>query len=258
MKNVRLTICLTAAVLFMAAGQGFGIAFNDGGTYNINYTINDGVYVDEADEASGMQTTLNLLEGGSINSVLVAFHNSQVTITGGTVGSVVQTYDSSQVKMFGGTVNALYACGNSQITMSGGTVGDALYATNNGQLTITDGTLGFGLSASGDSRVTMSGGTIARGSLYFGMQLQEQMILAISGFDFAIDGIHVGFGEITSQLGGIWYNDPVRRLTGTLANGDKFDNQFLIGNTAKIVLVPEPATLLLLGLGGLVLRRKNH
>jgi len=40
-------------------------------------------------------------------------------------------------------------------------------------------------------------------------------------------------------------------MTGTLASGDIINNQFRIGNTAKIVLIPEPATFLLLGLGGL-------
>jgi len=47
-------------------------------------------------------------------------------------------------------------------------------------------------------------------------------------------------------------------LTGTLLSGDPINNQFRIGNNAKIVLVPEPATIVLLGLGGLALLRRRR
>lgn len=47
MRNVRITICVMVIILVMSAGQGFGlIQFKDGGTYNIDYTINDDVWVD--------------------------------------------------------------------------------------------------------------------------------------------------------------------------------------------------------------------
>ena len=81
--------------------------------------------------------------------------------------------------------------------------------------------------------------------------------LTIHGSDFAIDGSPVGLGEITSILGGSYWYEPYRRLTGTVANGDIINNQFRIGNDASIVLVPEPATLLLLTLGVLTLRKKR-
>jgi hypothetical protein len=80
--------------------------------------------------------------------------------------------------------------------------------------------------------------------------------LIINGSNFAIDGTPFVSGQITSILGGDFSNEPSRRLTGILANGDIINNQFLIGNTAEIVLVPEPATLLLLGFGMVMLRRK--
>ncbi|MFH1370317.1 MAG: hypothetical protein ABII09_03400 [Planctomycetota bacterium] len=47
MKKSRMTIYLMLAVLFITAGQGLGFTqFKDGATHNINYTINDDVWVD--------------------------------------------------------------------------------------------------------------------------------------------------------------------------------------------------------------------
>jgi hypothetical protein len=42
-----------------------------------------------------------------------------------------------------------------------------------------------------------------------------------------------------------------------LTNGDPINNDFYIATNASIVLVPEPATLLLLGLGAVMLRKKS-
>ena len=47
-------------------------------------------------------------------------------------------------------------------------------------------------------------------------------------------------------------------MTGTLLSDDPINTQFRISENAKIVLVPEPATLLLLGLGGLALLRDRR
>ncbi len=44
--------------------------------------------------------------------------------------------------------------------------------------------------------------------------------MILDGSNFTIDGNPVGFGEITSILGGNCYNEPYRRIIGTLANDD--------------------------------------
>ena len=82
-------------------------------------------------------------------------------------------------------------------------------------------------------------------------------ILTVHGSNFAVDRQPSGYGELTSILGGYSYDEPVRHLTGTLANGEPIDNDFYIGYDAKIILIPEPATLLLLGFGAVMVRKRR-
>jgi hypothetical protein len=254
MKKAEITICLMAAVLFIAAGQGFGwTQFKGGGTHNIDYTINDDVWVDYL--APGMQTTVNLLNSGDIPSPykLQGFNNSRINISGGTV-NYLQTYNSSQVTMSGGTVNYLQTYNSSQVTMSGGTV-NYLQTYNSSQVTMSGGTVNY-LQTYNSSQVTMSGGTVnylqtsgssqvtiycgtISGGFLVGTSANSSATLIIHGSNFAIDGSPVGFDEITSIFGGGCENEPRRRLTGTLACGDTINSQFQIGYNAKIVLISD-------------------
>jgi hypothetical protein len=192
--------------------------------------------------------------GGSLWD-LYAYDISQVTMSGGSVSNFL-TYSSGQAIMSGGSVNySLYAYDSSQVTMSGVSLGWNLYVSTSSHLTMSGGSVGGYLSASSNGLVNWSGGTIAQD-----LRLDSATTLKINGSNFAVDGIPFGFGEIASIFGGSYGNEPHRILTGTLANGDIINNQFRIGETASIVLVPEPATLLLLGLGVPMLSglRKKH
>jgi len=248
---MKTSIFLAIAILFLGIGQGFGATyFNDGGTHNINYSESY-VYVDQG--APGMNTTVNLLNGGSIWKWW-AYEDSRINISGGSVGLWLVPYGRTQVTMSGGITWYLYAYDSSKVTMSGGTATGDLVARGSSQVTLSGGTvMGFLdvgessrltmsggsvsglLGAGGNSQVTLSGGTIAQT-----LDLYQNAILYLDGNNFAIDGAPFTSGEITSVLGGSYENESYRRLTGTLANGTIINNQFRIGNTAKIVLVPKP------------------
>ncbi len=206
------------------------VEFNDGGVWDIDYEIIDDVWVDF--ETPGMGTTLNILEGGSIlpRNLLKGFEDSIINMSGGLIGS-------------------LWAHDNSQVTISGGAIEEGFRAGGNSQVTISGGWLSY-LDAYGSSQVTVSGGLLG-GEI----QLEGNAIVTIEGSDFAVDGIDVGYIELFS-IGGRF--EPYRRLTGTLLNGDSLDSDFRIGNSAKIVLIPEPAMLLLLGFGGMAFVRRRR
>ncbi len=279
---------LVVVVLFVAVGQGFGVVrYEDGGTYDITTTINDDVWVDYL--APGMQTTVNLLGGGSIyNGYLRGYTDSHINIAGGSVGQSLEAKDNSQAMMSGGSIGLhLNALDNSQVTMSGGTVSGHFDAIHNSrvimsggsvggnlsvqdtcQLTMSGGTIGGWLGSMQNSKVTMSGGSVGEnlnashngqvrwigGTVGTDLTVTANGQLIIDGFDFAINGVSVDYGEITSISGGTY----VGLLTGTLANSDIINNQFIINDTSSIILTPEPSTLLLLGLGAVMLRRKRR
>lgn len=76
----------------------------------------------------------------------------------------------------------------------------------------------------------------------------------MDGHDFFLDGLSVPGGS-TFGTGG----QPSRMvaLTCTLANGDLMSNSIRIYDGGALMLVPEPATLSLLGAGTLALLRRR-
>ncbi len=260
-RSVKMTIwallmsaCLGVLPAFSYGGYTY---FNDGGTHNIDYLISPHVYVDY--EAPGMQTTVNLLAGGSVGQGsgwnLYGYNDCHINVSGGAIGGYLYAFDNSQVDISGGWIGeGLEALDNSQVVFSGGTIGRELHAHGSSQVDISGGTIDFHLYTYDNSQVNISGGTI--GSSY--LLVENSSVLSIEGSDFAVDGQLFGYGELSSIYGGSWLDEGWRRLTGTLASGGTIDNDFAIGHDASIVLIPEPATLLLLGLGGLALLRNRR
>jgi hypothetical protein len=89
------------------------------------------------------------------------------------------------------------------------------------------------------------------------LELRDESQIKIFGSDFAVDGQAIGYVELTSILGGSPWAEPYRHLTGVLLSGELINNAFYIGDSARIILIPEPATFALLGLSFLVLRKRR-
>ena len=253
MRNKSLTIWVVVMSVCLGVVPAFGwTQFKDGWTHDITTTINDDVWVDY--QAPGMETTVNWLGGGAMpfGYELHGYNDSHINMFGGSIGGYLRSYDNSHVNVSGGSIYQLWTYDNSQVNVSGGSIGHNLWAYDNSQVNVSGGSIGNRLWTYDNSQVDFSGGLV-NGELV----TEYSSELTIHGSDFAVDGQLFGFGELASILGGHYGNEPSRRLTGTLSNGDPLDNEFYIGDDAKIVLTPEPTTLLLLGLGALMSRRKR-
>jgi len=139
----------------------------------------------------------------------------------------------------------------SQVNMSGGSIGSGLLTWDNSQSVITGGLIASDIYAFGDSYIEIYGSMIEDI-----LNVRDNSLVEIYGSNFAVDGIPVGYGPITegtiNELGML-----TGTLTGTLDSGELINNSFNIDPDASIYLVPEPATLLLFGLGTWFLRRNR-
>ncbi len=131
-----------------------------------------------------------------------------------------------------------------------------LFGFNNSRINISGGSVGRWLRTYDSSEVTVSGGSIGD-SIFAGYDSPDNSVITFVGSDFAVDGEAFGYGELSSIFGRGYWGEPSRRLTGTLASMDLLNNDFYIGGDSRIVLVPEPGTVLLLGLGAVMLRKRR-
>lgn len=239
MRKRNMTIWVTVLVLSLVTPQIMGrVVFDDGQIHNIDYEINDEVFVDLA--APEMYTTVNLLPGGNIYYCLEAYNNSRVNIYGGRIGEALGADDSSQINISGGSIQYLDAEDSSEVTISGGFIEQNLYSIESSHVTVTGGSIGYEIIAGIPTHP------------HYGHYFDESIITFV-GSNFAINGQSVNYGWYSVfdyPSGGI--------LTGTLANEVTLNNPFFVREGSSIVLVPEPATILLLGLGAMMLRKKRN
>ena len=254
MKGKRVKI-LVAAVLFACNSPVMGwIQFNDGGVWHVDYEINDDVWVDYL--LPGMRTTVNILDGTSIQRPyrVISWEDSVVNIFGGSV-TKFDAYGNSQVTISGGSVTDLHMYEGSEVTLSAGRVESEFQTYGNTQAIVSGGSVRY-IDARDSSQVSISGGSITGDRFWVGGSSQVAVsggvlagdlmvlsngVLAISGSAFAVDGTPVGYTELVSILGGNYPDEPHRRLTGTLLSGEPINNDFRIGESGKIVLVPSAA-----------------
>ena len=230
-KSIRKAIFLLLMVL---SSPVTAVIFEDGGYHLINdNTYQDGwVYLD-SNIANVPGTHLELTDGGSIGW-LFPYNNSMATINGGSIGELWANDNSTVTFNGGSTGDDLWASGNSTVEVTGGLIGDALSSHDSSMIKLSGGSIGGGLSASGNSIIYLygSGFSVAGQTLKYGDSLRD-------------------YGTVGSYITGT--------ITGILQDDSVLNNTFSIptATNADIIVVPEPVSILLFGLGGFLIRRKK-
>lgn len=248
MRSKAIFVLVIMVLLFAFENQSQAdIDIQDGGVHVIDHNQYSSrsiyVYVDRTIN-NNPGTHLDLVNGGNIGK-LYMFQKSSLNMTGGTINSLLRGWGNSTITISGGSIYDFYTLDNSTATMTGGMV---------------QGTLAAGFN----SIITMSGGSFGKTMAYY------NGIINLVGTDFKVDGTPLSYGDKLSNFAtfypiipdgqGYYTNCYSGTITGRLADGSYLNNTFIIDatGTANIYVVPEPATLLLLGLGGLVLRKHRR
>ena len=172
-------------------------------------------------------STFTFLQGS--NAVLHRGYGSSTTIMlgGGTYDT--QLFDSAVMRVYAGFPGQ-----------------EGTFVTDDAYLEILGGNpLSYnGFAVDGRGRADIhSGATWDAGEW---MSVEEQGVVQLFGQNFLLDGVPVGFGDITALPGGATRSGNIQ---GTLESGDLIDMEFYVSGAGILRLVPEPGTGLLMALG---------
>lgn len=136
--------------------------------------------------------------------------------------------------------------------VDGGSIsGDVRIEYDGASFTMSGGSIGGNIAALSSSPVTITGGTIGQSILLDSSSAYGyDGDVYIYGSDFKINGEPVPYGSVR----GI---NKYGTLTGTLLTGDSINNYYSHAGSNDLILMPfpEPASLLLLLSGAILLRR---
>jgi hypothetical protein len=257
------SILVGAIVILLITTELQAMIFHDGGIHEVSGRVQDSIEV--YDGLNDQATVLNVkvyAEDTEIWEGVDIYGHSQINVNPDMssgriyIGHGIFSYNYSHIAVYGGEItpagdfSAIYTADYSTATITGGNIKGTVMAINNSKIDISGGVIHGGihpgfLRAEENGEIVLSG---AEGT--FGAELHSwnagKIIIHGSNFNYPI-------GPITDLSG---------TLTGTLLDGSVINSTFyrITGNTptGSIILIPEPATLLLLGLGTVFLIRKQQ
>ena len=258
---MRRCFLLAAFIMYFFNPMVMALTLSDGQSHTIGTYYNSGLELDpDNDIIPG--THVNLIEGGEFFGGIYLYHHSTIDINGGTVMAFVYAQGDSVVTITDGLIRGYSsATSNSTVNILGGYT-EHFSLGSNANLFMSGGTLG-GLGCGGNSTGTVSGGSIERN-----LVVGDNGIIYLNGTDFEVNGQTLSYGDHLSDFVPITesfetHYQRTGTITGTLANGTALNNTFNIMYwngivvPADIIIIPEPATLALLGLGGFWLHKRR-
>lgn len=243
--------------IFVVSSTRAGVVyFEDGGYYSVTDAQykNDSIFLD-TNTINSPGTHLELFDGGSVFAVN-ARHNSVVTITGGSIEMRLEMLGSSNATINNGSIGGIWTGDKSNLQVYDGTITGDIESMGNAMVSIYGGVIEGDVEAWYDCITEIYGGTIGKWLQVFG-----DGVIYLYGTEFMVGDHILSHGDSLRNYGTINGNEIYGTITGRLQDGSMLNNTFSIyglNTTADIIVIPEPGTLLLLGAGGLLLRRKRN
>lgn len=270
--KMKILFCIIISLIIFASPLKATISWNDGVTHTINSPINELIVVDYYNLGEG--TTVEIVNGGSI-TYLDSYHNSRINIYGGSGGSI-SAINNTILSMYGGTFAGIAGggLGLGYINIFDGQITGQFSISDSFQASIYNGSIGT-IYANGDKEIFIYDGkfnkihtgglsiaSIFGGLINEDLQTSYNSMINLNGTNFYVNGNLMQYGQSAKLYGipGINSNGAEYlggTITGTLSNGDSLNVPFRIYENSDITFVPEPATIMLLSIGMLFLRKRK-
>jgi hypothetical protein len=272
---IKKALLISLFIVFISIDSEAVQYYEDGQSHDISTALNDSIYIYNVNmDRDGNPTTVNLRSGGGVYDVEVN-DTSSFNMYDGSVDNIIYTAHSQGI-ILGGTGTEINVTGESSVTLSGGIFenvngeGDCSISVSEGQfqglMFVNGGNYTLEMSGgqthvidgSGLGYTTVSGGEIEFlvSNLSATVEVSGGLVSNLIAGDYSNSGLIVIHGTDFNYDYG-YITDFSGTLIGTLESGESLLAEFSRFGDAQILLVPEPATLLLVGIGAVMMRKRK-